>query len=207
MFEIISIKFKENYVTIDINTGESFVIPYDVYNFHKLEKGKTICQAEYQQLKDEYNRFDCKRKALNYLSIRSRTVEEMKNYFNRKGFSNDIANSVLFELHEKGYLDDLEFSKKYIHQKLKKKDIGKNLIKGGLYKKGVSRKIVDLAISEVEFIDNLDDLYKLAIGKINRIKVKKNIASKLVFYLKQRGFETNGIRIIIERLRSEGFDL
>ncbi len=208
MFEITSIEYKSNHVLVNINTGESIRFPYDVFKLYKLDRGKSIDHTEYQQLKDESNRFECNRKALDFLSIRSRSYREMENYLFRKGFSSDIIREVLNRLNEKGYLDDLEFAKKFITYKRKRKVIGKNLLKKELFRKGISREIVRKAIRETgsDSID-FEEVVQLAKKKLKGLKNSKNKATKLAYYLNQRGFEQETINKVIEYLQKDGSDL
>lgn len=208
MFEITSIEYTNNYVRVKINTGESIRFPYDIFKLYKLDRGKIIDHTEYQQLKDESNRFECNRKALDFLSIRSRSYREMENYLFKKGFSRDIIKGVLSKLDEKGYIDDLEFAKKFISYKMKRKVIGKNLLKKELFRKGISREIVKRAIRETgsDTIDS-EEVYRIAKKKLEGLKNKKNRASKLFYFLNQRGFESEMIHNVIERLKKDGFDI
>ena len=119
MFEITSIEYKGHDVIVNINTGESIRFPYDISTLYKLERGKVIDHTEYQQLKDESNRYECNKKALSFLSIRNRSYREIENYLFKKGFSKDIIKSVLNKLRENGYIDDLDFAKKFINYKRK----------------------------------------------------------------------------------------
>ncbi len=208
MFEIIAIEYMNNYVRVKISTGESIRFPYDIFKLYKLDRGKVIDHTEYQQLKDESNIFECNRKALDFLSIRNRSYREMENYLFKKGFSRDIIKGVLNKLNENGYIDDLEFAKKLITYKMKRKVVGKNLLKKELFRKGISREIVKRAIKETgsDRIDS-EEVYQLAKKKLEGLKNKKNIAPKLFYYLNQRGFESDVIHNVIERLKKDGFEL
>lgn len=208
MVEVIDIKYKDYFVRIGLNTGESMNLDYDIFNIYNLEKGKIVDSVEYQQLKDEADRFACRQKALDYLSIRSCSSLEMENYLFRKDFSKDIIREVVKSLKESGYINDYNFAMTYINSKKKGKLIGENLLKKQLYKKGIRREIVKRAIAESGFCSvNLDELYRLALEKLKMLGDRRNKMSKLIFFLKQRGFRGDEVRSAIDYLKKEGYEL
>ncbi len=208
MFEIVSLEYKSDHVTITLDTGESIKFPFDLYKLYKLETGKKLDRTEYLQLKEESERFECNRKAVNYLSIRSRSSREMENYLIKKGFSKDIIINILKELRDTGYLNDLDFAKRYITSKKKRKTIGKNLLRKELLGKGVSRDTINRALKETSFDhDDITEIYTLATKKLTSLEKKTNKKSKLIYFLHQRGFDNDVIYTVIEQLENDGFEL
>ncbi|MCU0822373.1 MAG: RecX family transcriptional regulator [Spirochaetes bacterium] len=206
MLEITAIKYAENYVKIIFDAGEHLILSPEVSGMYKLRKGKSVDASEYQQLKEESDRFMCARKAIDYLSASDRSGLEIETHLNKKGFSRDIVSETMKKLSESGYLDDYKFALNYVRYQKRKKAVGENLLRRDLFRKGVSKKIINKTLTELRS-DNSDfkSLYQLALKKIRLLKNKKNVESKLVFFLKQRGYLDNEIRAIIDRLKHEGY--
>ncbi len=208
MFEIIDIKHKDDFIKIDFDTGESFRLTRDIFYLYSLQKGKLVDRVEYQQLKDESDRYTCKQKAFNYLSIRSRSSLELQNYLFKKGFPKDIIREIIEKLREAGYINDYDFAVSYIHHRRNRKAVGEHLLRSELYKKGISRELIKKAIKETgaEVVD-LDNLYELALQKLKRLDNKKNKKTKIIYFLKQRGFGERDVRTVIDRLKGDGYEL
>ncbi len=200
-----SITYKENYIIAVVSTGESIPLPVESLKIYALSKGKVIDPVEYRELKEESDRFSCRRKALHYLSIRARSSREMENYLLKKGFSKDHIREVVLHLKENGYIDDLDFSLRYISYRKSSKAVGRHLLKSELYKKGIAREIINKAMAETGSPEtDREAAYQLAVKKVHTIAKSKNRMGKLVLFLRRRGFDEADIRGVIIRLKSEG---
>lgn len=201
MFQITDINYKDDYIKVNIDTGDVFDLPGDILTMYPLSAGKIIDREEYLQLKEESERYNCSRKALNYLSIRSRSSFEMNNYLTKKGFSKDTVREIIEKLKDRNYINDYDYAMSFIDHKKKGKPAGKNLLKSGLIKKGISGEIIKKAINE-SGINKADPdvLYGIARKKLESLENKKNRIPKLIYFLKQRGFDHDEIRAVIKRL-------
>lgn len=205
MFEITAVKHTEKFVKIDFETGESLRLSPEIFGMYSLKKGEQIDRIEYQQLKEESERFSCTRKALDYIAARIRSEREVENYLNRKKFSKHLIKEIILKLKDAGYIDDYKFAVSYINYKKERKAVGENLIKSELFKKGVAGNIVKKAMRKTESYDiDEEALYQLALKKARLLGDRKNKESKIVFFLKQRGFRDKDIRNAISGLREEG---
>ncbi|HMB20957.1 MAG TPA: RecX family transcriptional regulator [Spirochaetota bacterium] len=205
MVTISSIQYRDDFLQVLCDTGEAFRIPYGVSGMFQLEAGKVVDHLEYQQLKEESDRFTCRRKAYDYLAVRNRSARELEIALSRKGFSKDIIREVLIDLEERGYVNDYQYAIQFIRNKRRAKTVGDNLLRAELQKRGVDRKLVTKAIRKSEKDQpNLDDIYTIALKKALRVKTKKNPYGKVVQYLGQRGFEFDEIQKIMRRLKGDG---
>jgi len=205
MFQITDIKTAEHHVKIIFDTGEYFILSLEVFNMYTVRKGKSVDTVEYQQLKEESERYLCNKKAVDYLSAADRSRLEIENYLARKGFSKNIIKEIIIKLNESGYINDYKFALNYIHYKKSRKAVGENLLRHELFKKGVSKNFINIALSESSAgSDDTESLYQLALKKIKSLGTKKNKESKLIFFLKQRGFHDKDIRTVINNLKSDG---
>ncbi|MFH0977098.1 MAG: RecX family transcriptional regulator [Spirochaetota bacterium] len=206
MTEITEIRYTDPYFTVLLSTGERLKLPPELYSELSLSKGKIIDNEEYEHLKEESARLECRGKAFNYLAVRSRSGWEMRLYLIKKGFDKDIVEETVCSLKDKGYINDYDFAISFINSRKNSRIVGRNAIKRDLYKKGVSREIINTAIKKTNAgrIDP-DDIYGLALKKYNSLDKKKNKLLKVVYFLKQKGFEEDQVRDAVDKLKKEGY--
>ncbi len=204
MASILNIKYTDNFIKVDLDTGESLKLSPEIFSMYSLAGGKILEDTLYQQLKEESVRFACREKALNYLAIRSRSYLEMQTYLRKKDFPKNIIQEILNGLRDRGYIDDYEYALRFINFKKKAKVVGANSLKRDLFKKGINRDLIKKAIKESgsDTVD-ADEIYELALKKFKRLENKKNRTAKLIYFLKQRGFEEAAIRSALDRLKIE----
>ena len=205
MVTISTIQYKDDFLQVLLDTSEALRIPYGVSGMFHLEAGKVVDPLEYQQLKEESDRFTCKRKAYDYLEVRNRSASELERSLSRKGFSKDIIREVIMDLQDRGYVDDYQYALQFIRSKRRAKTIGDNLLRAELNKRGVDRRLVAKALKNSRQDEPaFNDIYTLALKKAERVKAKKNPYGKVYQYLGQRGFEYEDIQKVMRRLKDDG---
>ena len=204
MIEITGIQIKESHALVALSTGESLPISHESVKIYVLSRGKVIDHDEYGRLKEESDRFSCYRKALQYLSLRARSVFELERYLLGKGHSKRHVHEASARLAERGYLDDYAYAMSHIAKRRGRRAVGKNRLLAELFRKGVPGDVARRALAEFpgDLVDP-EELYRLAAEKFGMLKGKKDAIRKLVFFLRQRGFESDEIRRVVERLSDE----
>ncbi len=142
-------------------------------------------------------------KALNYLNYGPRSVKEIRNYLERKGYNQKLIKEVVKYLKNCDYLNDLTFTRMWIESRKENKFLGRNRIKHELLQRGINTDLID---------EELDKLYlekeesKVAI-EIARKQLKKyddidDMAKKrrLYRYLINKGFKPEVSRKTCENL-------
>ena len=87
-------------------------------------------------------------KALNFLSFRARTLYEMRSYLKKHDYE-PYSEKIINRLQECGYLDDKQFAKSWIKDRLQSKSLGKARLKEELFKKGISKEIIEEQLEEL----------------------------------------------------------
>lgn len=196
--------FSENHVGVELESGESLRLSYDVCMQYKLSSGMDLSGDLYIEVYEESRRFECRSKALAYLGFRARSVDEMRRYLKKKNFSDRDIDETVEYLKGKGYLDDYEFALLYTKERMKSGKRGKDLIVPDLYRKGLGRKEINKAIKECGAdVPDEDAVYQLALKKYESLKNKENPAARVSNYLRQRGFDYNVIKKVLRRLGEE----
>jgi len=79
------------------------------------------------------------------------------------------------ELKEENFLDDLRFARLFVHGKLSIKHWGRKKITFELKMKGITGKIITLALDDIDETQYLEVLTSLIMKKIKEIKAGKNL--------------------------------
>lgn len=142
------------------------------------------------------------RKALNFaikaLSRRSHTANELKIKLLRNGYSEEVSKEVINYCQERHYIDDVEYARQWIRDRLRFKPRGKKLIFQELRQKGVAASIIqailDDLLSSEEELNLAVELLRKKISKISKgdgLDERKKM--QLYRFLVSKGFNSETI--------------
>lgn len=151
----------------------------------RLKVGMEIDQKSLAQTIFEDDKTEALSKAADYISKNLKTQKQVKEYLLKKGYSEEIIWHCIDKLKEYGYINDEEYSKRYIESVSKNQ--GRRLVEYKLMMKGVKKEDIGLAYSQTEL--NANENAKTVAEKYLRNKEtsKENLA-KAYRYLISRGF-------------------
>ena len=110
--------------------------------------------------------------ALKYISIRMRSIKEMREYLKKKKFDSKDIDNTIDRLIYNGLLNDRDFARSYVNDKINLTNNGLDKIKNDLKELGVDESYINNAISN---IDN-----EILLNKLEKIISKEvKINSKL----------------------------
>ena len=143
--------------------------------------------------------------SLRYLSYRPRSEKEVVDYLKEKtkkfeSLTPEIIDQIVSKLKEYRFIDDAEFVKFWIEQRVKFKHKPLRAIEYELKQKGIDRNLIDGALSEFEDknIFDLENAKKLAERKIefyrNLEPIKRR--EKVMNYLLRKGFSYDVVKKI-----------
>ena len=140
--------------------------------------------------------------ALRFLSFRSRSEKEVRDSLIKKQASNDTIEQIVEWLKDHKFLDDKEFARRFIEQRIKLRPRGMRVIKMELKQKGISQKIIEeiTVKNEGEEDDELAMARRIVEKKIMKYKglEKKDIYQKLGSHLASKGFNWDTIKQSID---------
>lgn len=131
-------------------------------------------------------------------NIRQRSEKEVRDYLKIKNQISDLVIETLVDtLKRKGMINDLEFAKAWVEARKKRK--GKIVIKLELQQKGISKEIIEEALS---LVINEERVAKEALEK--KIRHWKNLSNmefrrKATDFLMRRGFEYEVVKQVVEK--------
>lgn len=172
------IEIEKNESKIPHIITENTVIKYNLFNKEKLtieEYKKIIKDNEYETLY---------LKAINYISYQMRTISEVKKHLEKSTKNTILIEKIIKELKSKRYLNDKEYVKEYINEKIEFDLVGPKYIKEKLVKKGVHYDLINEILLNYNEHLQYDKVYEL-ISRELKFKQKKPY-QKTYLSLKQK---------------------
>lgn len=131
-------------------------------------------------------------KAIKYIMYKMRTSYEVYNKLFQLGFEEHIINRVIDDLTKLDYINDDEFTKKFIESNKKSKKISKSMIKLKLKNKGVNIEIIEKYFRQIDF-DDIDVIKKVLIKKHFSSCLEYEEKNKIIAYCVRKGFSMNDV--------------
>ncbi len=152
---------------------------------NRIKVGQEVEKEKLEQLILESEQHEALTKATDYISKNLKTKRQVKEYLLKKGYSEQVVWFCIDKLKEYNYIDDAEYSKRYIESVSRRQ--GRRLTEYKLMMKGVRKEDIESAYLETE--DNGNESAKVIAKKHlgNKPITKENLA-KTYRYLIGKGF-------------------
>ncbi len=181
--------------------GEFFCGLYeDTILKYGIAAGDGISESELNVIRDFDEYIYGKKVAMDFLSYRIRTNAEIRKKLRSKKLSESIIEKVIEHLTDLGLLNDEEFARQLITEKIKRKPIGRKLLKQKLFEKGVPAVTGELVMDKI--FSTVDEK-QMAVWNFTKyykkIKDKEiNERKRRVFdYLARKGFDFDIVNEVI----------
>jgi regulatory protein len=192
-------------IYVNDGSGEkyAFSVDEDVLIKYQLKKGMEL--DEFTQIEVLYQ--DTVRKSLSmaiqYLASRMRSEKEVKDYLKQKEVEESVVQEVIHRLYNLNYLNDEEFAIAFTRTQINTTDKGPNVIKQELKEKGINDSLIDKAIKEFSFDQELSKVLQLCHKAQNK---KRNDSSfifeqKLKQTLQRKGYSFSIIDAAMSELK------
>ena len=160
-----------------------------------LYAGMELDEPAFVKLSAAADRESAYQHALNFISYRPRSSKEILDKLSRHNFDRDLARQVIDLLKDQHLLDDAEFARMYVRDRLKGKPMGRSLLRKKLMEKGISFQLSDRVLKEYVTDEDEEAAAKALLAR----KLKASAArfskldaltrqKRLMDYLVQRGF-------------------
>lgn len=170
-----------------------------VYKFH-LKVGMEIEPNKLNEIISHAEFDEAVIKAINYLSKYVKTKKQVKTYLLSKGYPEETVYKVIDKLKEYNYINDKDYSVKYIESTAKSQ--GQKLLAYKLMNKGVKKSDIENALDEtqIDFKQNALILAKKH-AKNKEITIKQ--LQKTYRYLINKGFSYEDANYAISIIKQE----
>jgi regulatory protein len=160
-----------------------------------LSVGIEIDEATFEKILAAEKRESAYQQALHFVSYRPRSSKEVLDKLARKSFDRDVALQVVDLLKDQHYLNDIEFARMYVRDRLKGKPMGRSLLRKKLMEKGLSFQISDRVLKEYLTDEDEEAAAKTLLTRKLRASATRfskldtlTRQKRLMEYLVQRGF-------------------
>ncbi|MBC8346698.1 MAG: RecX family transcriptional regulator [Candidatus Marinimicrobia bacterium] len=192
--KIVRVKRSSKYsdrIIIHLDDKSVFRVPEDVFVSNPLHVGDTVSLEKIESYGKKMRLQEARDSAFRLLGYRMRSIAEMKKRLNEKDFDEEEVDKTIQYLMERKYLNDEEFGKAFVKEKVKNKKIGPRALKSEMYPHHLSPDLVDTLINNIyrEF-----DLSGLIEFHLSKRRIEKNIPlnhkekNKLTNFLTRKGF-------------------
>lgn len=127
-----------------------------------------------------------------YLSIRNRSVKEIRDYLAKKQAEPEVIEKLIALLTEQKFLNDETFARMWVSSRARFRPRGKQLLKIELQQKGITKDIIEEVLSEKheDVPDELAQAKSLITRRIERLQdaPRQEIYQKVGSFLARRGF-------------------
>lgn len=161
-----------------------------------LHIGQELSDSELTRLDNESKASLAKNNSLRFLSYRPRSAWEMESYLKRKKYDQMTIDKTMKFLEEKKFIDDQQFAKQWVENRLLLKQVSIRQLRQELTIKKVDREIIDSVIQD-QNIDEVSVLVQLIDKKRQQSKYSDDL--KLMQYLSRRGYSYEKIQIALGR--------
>jgi regulatory protein len=162
-----------------------------IYTFG-LRKNDELTEEKIKEITD-YDEFNFGKKiAFSFLNYKPRTEKELRRKLKEKKISEKNSDRVILTLKDLKYLDDNQYAKMYLEEKLANNPKGKRVIAMKLAEKGINKEViknvVDTNYNEETEIKKAKELLSKYVKKV-RAKSPIDKKQKCYRYLLSRGFD------------------
>ncbi len=151
----------------------------------RLKAGDSVDTEKLNEILAETEREKALQKAADYALKTLKTKRQVKDYLIKKGYSEEVVWQTVDKLKEYGYIDDKEYSKRFIESTSKTQ--GKRLIEYKLMMKGVRKEDIESAYETAETDDTENARILCEKYLRHKEKTKENVL-KAYKYLIGKGF-------------------
>ena len=144
--------------------------------------------------------------ALRLLSVRPRSVEELRGRLKFKRHDGPAVDSVIELLTKQGLLDDEKFARLFAGSKTATKPVGKKQLALDLKRKGLSPRIIQGTLENLGDYDEKEAVRKLAQNRFSRMSglTPQKAKARLFGFLKRRGFSNDAIFSALSEVIKDG---
>jgi regulatory protein len=196
---------KTGRVNVFIDGRFAFALSAESLLKAELKVDREISQAEIGELIKEDDFLKVYDRVLKFLSFRPRSEKELKDWFVKKEVDEETQKLIYPKLKHLGYINDEEFAKWWIEQRMTFRPAGRRLLTLELRQKGIAQSLIaQLLNCSIAQGSELELAKKVAEKKLKRLKdlPPLEFKQKLSAILARRGFDWETINEVLSEIKS-----
>lgn len=195
-------------VVVYLDGRRAFVVAAAVVATAGLQVGQRLTAGDRERLLEQDAPYRGREKALRLLTLRDYSGQEIRLRL-RQEFAPDIVEEVVAWLLERSYLSDSRFAASYAASKARA-GWGERRIAAELARKGVSRRVADEALGQLESVEDEAAKGLKRVVELARRRFGPQLASdpqgaarRLAGFLGRRGYDWDTINSVLRELRAD----
>jgi regulatory protein len=152
-----------------------------------LKVGQTLSDDDIARLQVQDEVGQAYERALNFLSYRPRSETEVRRNLRKKGIEEAVIEMVVDRLMRAGLLDDQEFARYWVENRLRFKPRGAHALRHELREKGVSDSVIADALASLDEETAARKVAEAGARRLSHLE-PRDFRRKLVAYMARRGF-------------------
>jgi len=182
-----------NRFNVFIDNAFAFGINADDMINYRISVGMVIDEIEYENLISQLEYAKTRDAAIRSISRSMQSTRQLQNKLLAKGFSTEAVKITLDLLTKNGYLDDLQYAKMFINEKIKINNYGKKRIIGELLQRGIHKDIITEVLSNLDNGQEQQAALRALKKKLQRTNIEEILAepkekNRIVSFMARRGF-------------------
>lgn len=205
MKKITKIEYQKNNkdrVNIYLDGKFEFGIDLNIMIKYSLSKNMELDNEFILEILMEEDKAKAYNYAISVLSRSPKSEKELRLKIIQKGYALELVNVIIDKLKANKYIDDDDYSDRFIHDKINISKYGKRKIKEALYNKGIDRSIIEEKLNLISTDDERDRAYTLGEKKLKNLSDVENAKKyvKVSNFLINKGFEYETVRKVVSKL-------
>ena len=198
--KITALRFqKRNKNRVNVYIDEKFAFGLAAIKAARLKVGQRLGDEEITRLRELDQVEQSYERALNFLSYRPRSEAEVRRNLDKKDVPDQVIEVVVARLTRAGLLDDREFARYWVENRLQFKPRGERALRQELWKKGVPDAVIAEALMDLDEEAAGRQVAEAGARRLARLD-DQTFRRKLTAYMARRGFSYAVIGPLVEEM-------
>ena len=185
---------REGRYSIFVDNKYAFSLSADSLLSAGIASGQELTETDLQAYKKLSSDDRAYGLTLEYVARRMRSEGELHDYFRRKKYEPDLAEYIFSKLKQAGYIDDMEFARRWVESRHLLKSTSARRLQLELQQKRVRSDIIQSVLAEDD-TDERQVLRNLIAKKRKQSRYQDD--QKLIAYLARQGFTYDDIKLAL----------
>jgi len=179
---------------VRLSDGSFFFMLRDVFLAAGLGKGDVLDAARIRSLQELSTVREAENKALGLLARSPHSTWGLRGKLLRRGYDRELIERVLERLAAAGYLNDAEYAREWLRQRLRRHPEGRPLLLAGLLQRGVERGTAESALNSVFDSQAEAEAVRTLLDKLSRTGGASLSLAEAERRLRNRRFSVRAVR-------------
>jgi len=202
----LKVQKRKGRVNLFIDGKFALGLPLEIVCKERLSVGQRISPQKLENLAKENELDKILNRVYRFLSYRPRSKKEIERYLAKIGAGEVVANLVINKLEKQKYIDDFEFARWWVEQRIEFRPVGEEKLRAELFQKGVRKEIIEEVIkSQIPKPKSQNLAFKVAKKILPRYKglSQAEFRRKMGSFLARRGFDWETIKETVDRIQKD----